>query len=55
MLSDISKYWINLENDLNVSGFLTLIDVGGGNKRYLLNDIGKEFFEFIKYDEVTEE
>ena len=54
-LPKISKYYVNLENDLNNIGFLSLVQVDAyQNHRYMLSHTGKEFFEFIYYDEPLE-
>jgi len=54
-LSKISRYYASLEVDLQNTGFLRLIMVEAENNRYVLNHLGQQFFEFIKYDEKVDD
>jgi hypothetical protein len=40
------------ETDLENFGFLKIIQVSGGENRYMLNELGIAFLEFINYKEI---
>lgn len=46
-LGKISEFYIDLENDLSVVGFLSLIQ----RERYFLTKSGKDFLDYIYHDE----